>query len=134
MQGELAAQSIITALDTIFGYDNFFDCVVIIRGGGAVADLSCFDNYDLAYHITQFPLPVLTGIGHEKDESIVDLVAHTKLKTPTAVAEFLIDGAAVFDAKLNELELQFTEMVEAIIAEEKLKLERWSTLLGPACT
>ena len=131
MQGELAAQSIITALDTIFGYDNFFDCVVIIRGGGAVADLSCFDNYDLAYHITQFPLPVLTGIGHEKDESIVDLVAHTKLKTPTAVAEFLIDGAAVFDAKLNELELQFTEMVEAIIAEEKLKLERWSTLLAP---
>lgn len=79
--------------------------MVIIRGGGSQADLSCFDNYNLAYYITQFPLPVITGIGHEKDDSIVDLVAHTRLKTPTAVAEFLITGVAQFDLQLDELKI-----------------------------
>ncbi len=90
MQGEEAEQSIIAALDAIFRYEEFFDLVVIIRGGGAQSELNCFNSYWLAYHICQFPLPVLTGIGHEQDETIADLVAHTRLKTPTAVAEFLI--------------------------------------------
>ena len=76
MQGVEAVPSIIYALERIFQYEDFFDAVVIIRGGGATADLSSFDNYDLAFNITQFPLPVITGIGHEKDDTIIDLVAH----------------------------------------------------------
>ncbi|MDR0729792.1 MAG: exodeoxyribonuclease VII large subunit, partial [Prevotellaceae bacterium] len=75
-----------------------------IRGGGSAADLSCFDEYELAAHVAQFPLPVLTGIGHEKDKSIVDLVAHTSLKTPTAVADFLIDCMAEQENRLVALE------------------------------
>jgi exodeoxyribonuclease VII large subunit len=92
MQGEESEGSIINALDAIYDSEIVFDCVVIIRGGGSQADLNCFNSYPLAYHITQFPLPVLTGIGHEQDDSVVDLVAHTRLKTPTAVAAFLIDS------------------------------------------
>ena len=101
MQGNNAALSIMNALDEIFGVHQSFDAVVIIRGGGSQMDLACFDHYELAQHIAQFPLPVLTGIGHEKDESIADLVAHTKLKTPTAVAEFLI---SCFDTIADEIE------------------------------
>ncbi len=131
MQGTQAEASIIGALDRIYGYEDFFDVVVIIRGGGSASDLLCFDNYNLAYHITQFPLPVLTGIGHEKDDSIVDLVAHTRLKTPTAVAEFLISGAARFETNLDDLEKQFVDRVQEIIDEEKSRIERWATELSP---
>ena len=94
MQGEQAPSSIISALDRIYAYEAHFDVVVLIRGGGAALDLLCFDDYDLAYHLTQFPLPVITGIGHDRDVSVADMVAHTSAKTPTAVAEFLISGAA----------------------------------------
>jgi exodeoxyribonuclease VII large subunit len=103
MQGEEAAGSVIHALEEIFKYEEFFDAVAIIRGGGAAADLGCFDNYELALNVTQFPLPVITGIGHEKDDTILDMVAHTRLKTPTAVAEFFIAGADRFYDKLMEL-------------------------------
>jgi exodeoxyribonuclease VII large subunit len=103
MQGSEAAPTIMTALDRIFSREDEFDAVAIIRGGGATADLSCFDNFDLAYTVAQFPLPVVTGIGHEKDDTIIDLVAHTRLKTPTAVAEFFISGALTFHQKLSEL-------------------------------
>ena len=103
MQGEESENSIITALDRVYQYEYFFDAVVIIRGGGSQADLSCFDSYWLAYHITQFPIPVLTGIGHEQDDSVVDLVAHTRLKTPTAVASFLIDQKAQLHVRLEEI-------------------------------
>lgn len=87
MQGDTAAASIIEALDKIIESEVEFDVVVIIRGGGAVADLSCFDEYDLCYYCTQFPLPILTGLGHERDFSVLDRVAHTSVKTPTAAAE-----------------------------------------------
>ncbi len=90
MQGAEAEQSIIAALDAVFEAESQFDLVVIIRGGGSQSDLNCFNSYWLACHICQFPLPILTGIGHEQDETIADLVANTRLKTPTAVAEFLI--------------------------------------------
>ncbi len=96
MQGNNAEASIVAALDKILNYDTLFDVVVIIRGGGATSDLNCFDSYWLAYNIAQFPLPVISGIGHERDETIVDMVAHTRVKTPTAAAEFLIDR---FDEK-----------------------------------
>lgn len=102
MQGEKAPQSIIAALDEIAQHFEDFDAVVIIRGGGARTDLSCFDQYDLAFHIAQFPLPILTGIGHERDDSVADLVAHTRLKTPTAVAAFIIDRANCFMSEIQE--------------------------------
>lgn len=102
MQGADAEQSIINALEQIFQAGTAFDVVVIIRGGGSQADLDCFNAYWLCYHITQFPIAVITGIGHERDETIADLVAHSNLKTPTAVAEFLINHAASFNEYLNE--------------------------------
>ena len=131
MQGNLAETSIIGALDQIYLYEKFFDAVVIIRGGGSQADLSCFDNYNLAYYITQFPLPVITGIGHEKDDSIVDLVAHTRLKTPTAVAEFLISGVAQFDLHLDELKNSFIGIVTDLITESKNDMEQIARVIAP---
>ncbi|GAA5039046.1 exodeoxyribonuclease 7 large subunit [Marivirga lumbricoides] len=101
MQGEKAAESIIDALLRIHQIAVQFDAVIIIRGGGAQVDLDCFDDYELASHVAQFPLPVFTGIGHERDETICDLVAHTALKTPTAVAEFLIRGMRVYEEKVK---------------------------------
>jgi exodeoxyribonuclease VII large subunit len=92
MQGEEAASSIIDAMHQVFENIGNYDLLVIIRGGGATLDLDCFDNYDLGSHVAQFPIPVITGIGHERDETITDMVAHTKMKTPTAVAEFIISG------------------------------------------
>lgn len=91
MQGENAADSIIQALLAIAQQAQQWDVVVIIRGGGATTDLGCFDDYMLASHCAQFPLPIITGIGHTRDVSIVDMVAHTAVKTPTAAAQFLIN-------------------------------------------
>jgi len=88
MQGEGIEQSIINALNVI--YDNDFDCVVIIRGGGATSDLSGFDTLQLAENVANFPIPVITGIGHDRDESILDMVSHLQVKTPTAAAAFLV--------------------------------------------
>jgi len=89
MQGEGVEQSIIEALERI--YDCDFDCVVIIRGGGATSDMSGFDTLALAENVANFPLPIITGIGHDRDESILDMVSHTRVKTPTAAAALLID-------------------------------------------
>ena len=119
MQGNQAEQSIVEALDRIYPYEDFFDVVVIIRGGGSQVDLSCFDNYNIAYHITQFPLPVLTGIGHGEDDSIADLVAHTRLKTPTAVAEFILDGVAAFEERINLMQQETISLVENRMEEER---------------
>ena len=90
MQGDQAEASIVSALESIYEHVDLFDVVVIIRGGGATTDLACFDSYDLALNCAQFPLPVIAGIGHQRDYTILDMVAHTSVKTPTAVAEFLI--------------------------------------------
>ena len=119
MQGAETADSIIQALDHIYEYEQFFDVVAIIRGGGAQIDLASFDNYELAFHVAQFPIPVITGIGHEKDETVVDLVAHTKMKTPTAVAEFLISGVGEFKQRLTEIESHLLSMTEQRLSEEK---------------
>ena len=93
MQGEQVEESIIAALDEISLNIKDFDCVCILRGGGAVSDLQGFESYPLATNVAQFPLPILTGIGHERDDTVIDFVAHTRLKTPTAVAAFLIEQA-----------------------------------------
>jgi exodeoxyribonuclease VII large subunit len=99
MQGEQVEQSIIAALNSIYGDDKPYDCIVIIRGGGATADLSGFDTLALAENVAQFPLPIITGIGHDRDESILDMVSHTRVKTPTAAAALLITHAQqVLDA------------------------------------
>lgn len=131
MQGNDAEQSIITALDQIFENEETLDVVVIIRGGGAQMDLSCFDSYDLAYHIAQFPLPVLTGIGHEKDETVADMVANTKLKTPTAVANFLIDKFDLVAKTIEELETATHHTFNNYIDNEKQRLSQSVKLLKP---
>jgi exodeoxyribonuclease VII large subunit len=132
MQGTEAEQSIIAALDAVFEQDAFFDLVVIIRGGGSQSDLNCFNSYWLAYHICQFPLPVLTGIGHEQDETIADLVAHTRLKTPTAVAEFLIGIFRQADQKINDLSVTLAELATDLVEIEKNRFTTFMLSLKPA--
>ena len=107
MQGNGVEQGIIGALDCIARNSELWDVVVIIRGGGAVSELSCFDTYELANNCAQFPLPIITGIGHERDDTVLDVVAHTRVKTPTAAAEFLIarlvDAADALNAQVEAL-------------------------------
>jgi len=122
MQGAEAPAAIIAALHKIMDHENA-ELVVLIRGGGSQLDLDCFNNYELCSHLAQFPLPVLTGIGHERDETIADLVAHTSLKTPTAVAEFLIQGFIAFEAKIEDQALRIARSVNTAINEASIKLE-----------
>ncbi len=131
MQGKEAEESIIRAFDKVFRHDAFFDVVVLIRGGGAQSDLACYNGYWLAYHITQFPLPVITGIGHDKDESVSDMVAHTPLKTPTAVAEFLIDRVSAFEEYLLLAGEKITDLSREMILGEKTRMERMARLFSP---
>lgn len=111
MQGEKTESSIIEALNNIYNNVELFDVVVIIRGGGGVADLASFDSYDLAVNIANFPIPVIVGIGHERDNTILDIVAHTSVKTPTAAAALLID---LLGEQISHIEQLKEEMVEAI--------------------
>lgn len=111
MQGEKTESSIIEALNNIYNNVELFDVVVIIRGGGGVADLASFDSYDLAVNIANFPIPVIVGIGHERDNTILDIVAHTSVKTPTAAAALLID---FLGEQISHIEQLKEEMVEAI--------------------
>lgn len=119
MQGDAAEKSIISALEAIFDASETFDAVVIIRGGGSQADLNCFNSYWLAYHITQFPIPVITGIGHDRDQTIADLVANAPVKTPTAAAELLIEKISEFESYLSGLHENFTTIVSEKIDELK---------------
>ena len=130
MQGEEAPGSIIAAMENIYDSESDFDCVVIIRGGGSKADLESFNQYELAYFITQFPLPVLTGIGHERDESIADMVAHRGLKTPTAVAEFLIDQLLAFEFRLSALLDRLSTRVNGRVQAEMALLDRFRAELA----
>jgi len=123
MQGDQTESSIIDALDWIYQHEDFFDVVVIIRGGGSRSDLMSFDKYFLAANIAQFPLPVISGIGHEKDISIVDMVSHTSLKTPTAVAEFLISEMADFEATIDNLFENISSLVTEKISDEQKRIE-----------
>lgn len=123
MQGEKTAESVISALEQIYEYESLFDVVVIIRGGGSQTDLGCFDSYDMAANIAQFPLPVIAGIGHERDETIADRVAHVRVKTPTAAAAFLIDIFRERDSELEGLKSDFVNGVEELLhAREKLQI------------
>lgn len=119
MQGEKTTESVIAALERIYEYEALFDVVVIIRGGGAQADLGSFDTYDMAANVAQFPLPVIAGIGHERDETIVDRVAFMRVKTPTAAAAFLIEKFQDFEARIEELKEDFLAEADALIVREK---------------
>lgn len=122
MQGDQAEASIISALEKIYDHIDVFDAVVIIRGGGSQSDLSCFDSYQLASHIAQFPLPVLTGIGHERDDTITDMVAFEKLKTPTAVAQFLIEKMDVVNDQIDSLFDRFNYLADSCMKSADHKL------------
>jgi exodeoxyribonuclease VII large subunit len=124
MQGIETEVSVINALDRISELIELFDIVVIIRGGGSQTDLSWFNNYKIAYHITQFPIPVLTGIGHEKDVTVTDMVAFESLKTPTAVADFIVTTVAETDKYLDEMSNTISELSLAVIVENRDRLER----------
>ena len=131
VQGKDAEVSIIQALDRIFQYENFFDAVVIIRGGGSQTDLNCFNSYLLSSHIAQFPLPVLTGIGHEKDESVADMVAAVNLKTPTAVAEFLIQSFLDFENKINDIQENIIDLVLESISQHRDNMSSIAQKIAP---
>lgn len=129
MQGEKTEESIIAALERIDSHRELFDAVVIIRGGGATSDLNSFDSYLLAANCAQFPLPIITGIGHERDDTIIDLVAHTRLKNPTAVAAFLINCMDQAAEQLNFLQQALCTDTLSILQEKKQTLQRIGTLL-----
>lgn len=132
MQGDEAEQSIIRALKAIASTADEFDCVVMIRGGGASTDLSCFDSYELALHCAQFPLPILTGIGHTRDISVVDMVVHTALKTPTAVAEYIMDHNLVQVQRIEDLRRRLQLVAINMVARRKAQIERMQLMLDSA--
>ena len=129
MQGEKTEQSIIAALERIDIHRELFDVVTIIRGGGATSDLNSFDSYLLAANCAQFPLPIITGIGHERNDTIIDLVAHTRLKTPTAVASFLVNCMDQSANQLNLLQQTLCSDALAVLVEKKQFLQQISTFL-----
>lgn len=124
MQGDKVELSIIAALEKIYQTQEKWDVVVIIRGGGATSDLSGFDTYNLAAHCAQFPLPVLTGIGHERDDTVLDVVSHTRVKTPTAAAEFLINHLRGTAEALDGYASFINQTIPDILQREKERLER----------
>ena len=123
MQGERVEESILSALDAINNRLEEFDVVVIIRGGGATSDLSGFDTYLLAASCAQFPLPIITGIGHERDDTVIDKVAHTRVKTPTAAAEFLIAKMDKCADVLDEMSFRLMQGVRNRLLWEHRRIE-----------
>lgn len=126
MQGERTEGSIISALDAINSEADDFDCVVIIRGGGAVSDLSAFDSLALAENVANFPLPVITGIGHERDESVLDMVANKRVKTPTAAAALLIENLKHTYDRIVQAQERISVSVSRRMDYERVRLERVS--------
>lgn len=123
MQGMQAEASIIRALEKIYEHVDLFDTVIIIRGGGATTDLSCFDSYNLALNCAQFPLPIIAGIGHQRDISILDMVAHTSVKTPTAAAEFLISKLDKANEMVSNFAYDLNNIVSDVLKREEKSLE-----------
>ncbi len=123
MQGEKAEESIIAALDSIALNYNFWDVVVIIRGGGATSELSCFDSYNLAVNVANFPIPIITGIGHERDDTVIDVVSNTRVKTPTAAAELLIGKMLKSTNLLYEFSGRLKESMFNVMDTEKRRIE-----------
>lgn len=129
MQGEQVEQTVIAALNEINERREDFDCVVIIRGGGSTSDLSGFDTLALAENVANFPLPVITGIGHDRDESVLDMVSHTRVKTPTAAAAFLIEHLQDVYSLIVEAEEDVIRCVTDRLQKERLRIDRLIELL-----
>ena len=137
MQGEGVEQSIINALGRIFSEysddsedsDIPFDCVVIIRGGGATSDMSGFDTLALAENVANFPLPIITGIGHDRDESILDMVSHIRVKTPTAAAALLIDHLKTVLDVINDAQEQIIRLAQQKLTSHKSRLSTFAEIL-----
>ena len=127
MQGDSCEESVKAALNSINERHDEFDAVAIIRGGGSTSDLECFNSYEIARSVTQMQLPVLTGIGHDKDISVTDEVAHTMLKTPTAVAQWLDQQAALFDGKLELCAIALRDICRQTTHAATLRLEQMAT-------
>lgn len=123
MQGDHVEQSIINALNQINSREDDFDCVVIIRGGGATADLSGFDTLSLAENVANFPLPIVTGIGHERDESVLDMVSFQRVKTPTAAAAYLINHLASTLMRVENAQTQIVDSVRRALEVEKMRIQ-----------
>jgi len=123
MQGNTSPQSIIKALHEIHESGIDYDLVVIIRGGGSQSDLDSYDTYDIGAHIAQFPIPIATGIGHERDESIADIVAHVALKTPTAVAEFIIDHNGDYENEIKSNFQHISTLAKSLISNHSDELQ-----------
>lgn len=129
MQGVQTVPTVLAALDRINLHLDLFDCVVIIRGGGATSELNSFDNYDLASAVAQFPLPVIVGIGHERDVTVLDYVASIRVKTPTAAAEWLIQRGTGALAHLDELQDAVVTAVRETVSQAREHLAYFSTLI-----
>ena len=131
MQGKETEASVSSAINNIFEATAYFDLIVIVRGGGSQADLSWFDNYNIAYLITQLPLPVLTGIGHEKDLSVTDMVAHRSFKTPTAVADFIINQSLRTEEHLTQLRESIIDYSREMVRRKRVIINRISVNMAP---
>lgn len=122
MQGEQVEKSVVNALNRIYLQWENFDCVVIIRGGGATSDMSGFDSLLLAENVANFPLPIITGIGHDRDECVLDMVAHTRVKTPTAAAAFLISHLKIVADRIDQAEKTIGKTITNRIGQEQLRI------------
>jgi len=134
MQGEDVERSIIAALEAIYtltanSQSPIFDCVVIIRGGGATSDLAGFDTLALAENVANFPIPIITGIGHDRDECILDMVSHTRVKTPTAAASLLISNLKTVWDSLNDTQECITSLAQRKIADLRVQLTNLQTTI-----
>ena len=123
MQGEQVETSVISALNNVYERIHDFDVVCILRGGGASADLSGFDTLALAENVAQFPLPIITGIGHDRDESILDMISHTRVKTPTAAAAFLIDHLRNVWERISQLTMLIPTLALRVLSESRHRIE-----------
>jgi len=132
MQGEQVEQSIIAALNDINKRLEDFDCVVIIRGGGSTSDMSGFDTLALAENVANFPLPVITGIGHDRDECVLDMVSHIRVKTPTAAAAFIIDHLSRIWETLCDAQRRITQAVSRKMSDCRHQIELWEARIPVA--
>ena len=123
MQGEKTVPTVIAALERIYEHIDLFDCVVIIRGGGSTSDLNSFDNYDLAANVAQFPLPVVCGIGHDRDNTVLDSIAAVRVKTPTAAAEWLVERAEQALLRVKQMRDEVVGTANQLLTDARRQLD-----------
>lgn len=134
MQGQRTEESVLQAMEAVMSEAGEWDALVIIRGGGATSDLADFESYPLAAAVAQFPIPVIVGIGHDRDETVLDFVAHTRVKTPTAAAAFLVDHQKEEALLVESLEARIVEAATLRLQKEQQRMEHISAILPIAFT